>query len=95
LCHFAAPLLGWFRPAGSLTFTGEVGIFEMRSTGLEAVTNAAALFAASAAEDSSEAFTDGNGSGRLVGTAIAVIQVVPLVCYPVFMWWDHVCMFAV
>jgi predicted ATP-dependent serine protease len=88
--HFAAPFLGWFRPAVLLELTGEVGIFEMRSTGLEAVTNAAALFAASAAEDSSEAFTDGNGSGRLVGTAIAVIQVMALVCHPVFIWLDHV-----
>jgi hypothetical protein len=51
---------------------GEVGIFEMRSTGLEAVTNAAALFAPSTQDGSLQALSD--GSSRLLGTAIAVIQ---------------------
>jgi hypothetical protein len=51
---------------------GEVGIFEMRSTGLEAVTNAAALFAPSTQDGSLQVLSD--GSSRLLGTAIAVIQ---------------------
>lgn len=44
----------------------------MRSTGLEAVTNAAALFAPSTQDPSLQ--TDSEGSGRLLGTAIAVIK---------------------
>lgn len=55
-----------------LACAGELGIFEMRSTGLEAVTNAAALFVPSATVGHQTGSSD--GSNRLVGTAIAVIQ---------------------
>jgi hypothetical protein len=51
---------------------GELGIFEMRNTGLEAVTNAAALFVPSATAGHQQGSTD--SSNRLVGTAVAVIQ---------------------
>lgn len=47
----------------------------MQPTGLEAVTNAAALFAPSAAADDLQPSSDdSSSSSRLVGTAIAVIQ---------------------
>jgi len=44
----------------------------MRNTGLEAVSNAAALFTPSAAAGTAQLLSD--GSSRVVGTAIAVIQ---------------------
>lgn len=71
LSHPRAPASG-SACACKKTRPGEVGIFEMRSTGLEAVTNAAALFAPSTQTGSLQTLSD--GSSRLLGTAIAVIQ---------------------
>lgn len=56
--------------AAEQRLAGEVGIFEMRNTGLEAVSNAAALFAPSAG--TAQLLSD--GSSRAVGEASMIIE---------------------